>query len=263
MTLSGTHGPKQGSTPSKSSQNGFTLVELLVVIGIIALLISILLPSLQRARQSAQSVACMSNLRQIGLGMTMYTNDSKGRYMPYLLPTVMGAWYHYLVNNEGMWPGNTVNYVQTYQLFNCPSDPKIPFAPDPPAAGVSWEDYVRHRGYISYGLSFALSLNFKKTGWPFELAKVTELGNPAETIVVADAFGPVYKNGQFYLHPYATLNAYAGQLAPRHPNASCNVLWADGHVTNHASPDRDDPASLYNQNALTDYSMTSTYWDRQ
>src|SRR5688572_24788734 len=99
-------------------RGAFTLVELLVVIGIIALLISILLPSLQRARQSAQSVACMSNLRQVGLGMTMYTGANKGRYMPYLLPSVMGAWYHYLVDNDGMWPGNSIDYVQTYQLYN-------------------------------------------------------------------------------------------------------------------------------------------------
>ena len=66
---------------------GFTLVELLVVIGIIALLISILLPSLNKAREAANSVACLSNLRQIGLSVQLYANQNKG-----IIPDTPARW---------------------------------------------------------------------------------------------------------------------------------------------------------------------------
>ena len=69
----------------------FTLVELLVIIGIIALLISILLPSLNRARETANRVKCASNLRQIGQALLMYSNDNKGAYPRTQLSTAVGS----------------------------------------------------------------------------------------------------------------------------------------------------------------------------
>jgi len=60
-------------------RHGFTLVELLVVIGIIALLVSILLPTLNKAREHARRTKCLSNLRSIGQLVTMYANQNKGQ----------------------------------------------------------------------------------------------------------------------------------------------------------------------------------------
>jgi prepilin-type N-terminal cleavage/methylation domain-containing protein len=68
---------------SGGSRRGFTLVELLVVVGVIAVLVAILLPALNRARESANALKCLSNLRQCGTALSMYLNDNKG-WFPYV-----------------------------------------------------------------------------------------------------------------------------------------------------------------------------------
>ncbi len=70
---------------NRQPSRGFTLVELLVVIGIIAVLIGILLPSLRKAREAAAASACLSNLRQIGIGFNIYVNENKG-WLPSIGP---------------------------------------------------------------------------------------------------------------------------------------------------------------------------------
>ena len=138
----------------RKDKRGFTLIELLVVISIIALLIAILLPALQKARESAEAIKCTSNIKEIGLGVLLYTEDFS-KYFPVVdvgwaglsVNSLSGQFRSALFgdpNAAGYGPeGRFVNaYVnlptdvtsgegsEVFELFRCPGDQGIEPLPD-------------------------------------------------------------------------------------------------------------------------------------
>ena len=105
-------------------QSAFTLVELLVVIGVIALLISILLPALQRAKENANRVVCLSTLKQLGGALAMYTDDNKGLY-PYCAANLTPEDWIYWQSGRNPDDGRLVKYQGKKfnpKYYTCPSD---------------------------------------------------------------------------------------------------------------------------------------------
>src|SRR4051812_35180018 len=98
---------------------GFTLIELLVVIAIIAILAGLLLPALSKAKNRAQRIACVSNLRQVSVALYMWAEDRTGR-LPWRTPaeddgtqSLPETWQHFLpISNEAVTP----------KILHCPSD---------------------------------------------------------------------------------------------------------------------------------------------
>ncbi|HEY2588382.1 MAG TPA: prepilin-type N-terminal cleavage/methylation domain-containing protein [Tepidisphaeraceae bacterium] len=247
-------------------RKGFTLVELLVVIGIIAVLISILLPALNRAREQASSVKCASNMRQLYLDAMMYVQDNKGTFF-YLSTQQAGltnTYYPVAAYMKGVGimdftddPNQTsgsVSYNQSGALlpylangsnnaaarqaiFNCPTD-----AADGDVRTVNKAGQVGPRNF-SYSFNGCLNWDPENGGSymnpyvhhtpnPWPAIKFTKIVAPADKILIFEELWPNDESCQL-VNPMTNgkptkLNANENP-GNRH-NGFANQCFADGHV---------------------------------
>ena len=188
----------------------FTLIELLVVVAIIALLVAILLPALEEAREAAKGAACMSNLKQVGLGIFQYAGDYGG-WDPrrYLLP--WGPTWCGLLANMGYVSGGTSDREVVASVFYCP--------------GVDRRGYA-YTDTFYYGLAYGIILTNFAGPTPetsYNPVNIFRLPDPSTYIEVTDS-GPDewYCVGQ--THAY-----YPTGPITRHRGLA-NAVFADGHA---------------------------------
>jgi prepilin-type N-terminal cleavage/methylation domain-containing protein len=105
--------------PHQRSSKGFTLIELLVVIAIIAILAAILFPVFAQAREKARQIACVSNMKQLGLAIMQYTQDNDEKYPPAL---DWGQEYSSGTDLTAHWSQKVLPYVKSNGIYGCPDD---------------------------------------------------------------------------------------------------------------------------------------------
>ncbi|HEX8463124.1 MAG TPA: DUF1559 domain-containing protein, partial [Abditibacterium sp.] len=175
------------------ARRAFTLIELLVVIAIIAILASILFPVFGRARENARRSSCMSNMKQMGLGVIQYTQDYDEKFpQAYWYPDNSGSGGGY-----AHWSGTIQPYIKSEQLFVCPSDAGGGLAPtnfvnnndgqgvpagQTPQAAV--RDIQAHR--LSYTANEALMPRKRRTNDPASVVSIAAVDESAQTIMIAE-----------------------------------------------------------------------------
>ncbi len=197
---------------------GFTLVDLMVVMAVVGVLVVVSLPALQAARARAATVACASNLRQIGVAMLVYVGDHDGVLPPARIVESPGV----IVWPNDYWPYQLQPYLGIVPQGNIVQQKAQAFGGvfrDP--GKKDWNPTGTGEQQISYAMnSFSITNN---TGLAMRLAAIA---SPAKTTLVCDindAYPVVQDRAQLY-------SLYNGLYPCQRHQGQDNVLFCDGHV---------------------------------